>query len=69
MNNIDTMLQEVALRFPIGQRVRYFPVAGEDMHRLATIRSEPWRLGHGAIVIKITGQTGGVHVGHLERIT
>lgn len=65
---IDPELQEVARRFPIDQRVRFYPIAGEIDHVVTAIRSEPWRLGHGQIVIKIIGRTGGVHVGHLELI-
>lgn len=63
---MDPELAAVAQRFPIGARVRFFPIAGESASVTGTIRSAPWRLGHGAIVIKITGRTGGVHVGHLE---
>ena len=66
--NTDPELDEVALRFPIDQRVRYYPIAGETDHVVTAIRSKPWRLGHGAIVIKVFGRAGGVHVGHLEPI-
>ncbi|NTT88247.1 hypothetical protein [Tabrizicola fusiformis] len=65
---IDLELEEVARRFPLDQRVRYFPIAGEIDFVTTAIRSKTWRLGHGAIVIKIVGRSGGVHVGHLEAI-
>lgn len=65
---IDPELAACAQRFPIGERVRFFPIAGEVDSVTGAIRSEPWRLGHGTIVIKITGRAGGVHVGHLEVI-
>ncbi len=65
---MDPELEAVAQRFPIDQCVRFFPIAGETDSVTGTIRSAPWRLGHGAIVIKITGRAGGVHVGHLEVI-
>ncbi len=50
--------------FPIGQRVRYFPVSGRPEAIPAEVRSEPWELG-GRIVVLLTGKTGGVSVDHL----
>lgn len=64
----DPELEEVARRFPIDQRIRFYPIAGETSSITSAIRSEPWRLRHGQIVIKIVGRAGGVHVGHLELI-
>jgi hypothetical protein len=63
-------LAQVATMFPIGSEVFYFPVSGDDSpeYQHAEIRSEPWVLGSGDTVIKITGRTGGVHVGHLVRV-
>ena len=52
--------------FPVGTRVKYFPIFGEDKHEEAEIRSEAWALGHGELVIKITGRAGGVAISHLE---
>lgn len=54
--------------FPIGTHVRYYPVLRGEVFVRAVIRSEPWALGHGAVVIKITGRAGGVATEHLERI-
>ena len=65
---LDPELEEVARRFPVDARVRFYPIAGETDCETSTIRSEPWRLGHGTIVIKIVGRAGGVHIGHLELI-
>jgi len=62
------MLALARTSFPIGMPVKYYPVDGEARFIRANIRSEPWRLGHGAIVIKITGITGCVSVEHLERV-
>lgn len=62
----DVELQAVAQRFHLGQAVRFYPVAGERDAEVTKIRSEPWRLGDGQIVIKVEGRAGGVHVGHLE---
>lgn len=63
-------LAQVAAMFPIGSEVYYFPVAGDDHpeYQHAEIRSEPWVLGSGDTVIKITGRAGGVHVGHLVKV-
>lgn len=61
-------LIEARRKFPVGSAVRYWPVLGEDEPVEAEVRSEPWALGHGAIVVKITGKTGGVLVSHLDRL-
>ncbi len=55
--------------FPMGAAVRYYPVAGEASFVRAHVRSGPWALGHGAIVIRITGRAGGVLVDRLERVS
>lgn len=63
-------LTQVASVFPIGTSVLYFPIAG-DAHldyQQAEVTSEPWQLGHGEIVVKITGRTGGVSVDHLVKV-
>lgn len=65
---LEQALTEAERRFPIGRRVRFYPVAGEKHAEESTIRSKPWALGHGAIVIAIEGRRGGVLIGHLEVI-
>lgn len=57
-------------RFPIGARVKFFPISGEPEHQVSIVRSYPWMLGYGAIVIKIEGRRGGVLTTpeHLHRI-
>ena len=57
---------EIAERFPIGTWVRYWPVRGAAESRVTKIRSAPWKLGNGTIIIKIEGQAGGVHCKHLQ---
>ena len=53
-------------KHPIGTRMLYHPVRG-DMHaESVTVRSTAWRLGHGAIVAKVSGRAGGVLVEHLQ---
>ncbi len=61
-------LQQAQETFPVGTKVKYFPVMGEKAFRECEVRSEPWVLGHGAVVVKVTGMAGGVSVKHLERI-
>lgn len=50
----------------VGQKVWYYPVRGEKERRPSVVLSEPWALGHGAMVVRIEGQTGGVSPLHLE---
>ena len=54
-------LEEIANKFPVGTPVRYFPM-GDDIgeHVDTVVRSEPWTLGQGDIVIKVDGKSGGV---------
>jgi len=65
-----TDLEQTAQRFPIGQRVEYRPIADLNHVVETTVRSEPWRLGHGAIVVKVRGIAGGVSTApeHLKPI-
>lgn len=63
----DIVLQGYADLFPVGTPVKYFPIMSESKHVDCEIRSEPWRLGHGAIVVKVTGKAGGVSVDHLRK--
>jgi hypothetical protein len=60
-------LEQAAERFPVGAKVKFYPVSGEAKFQEAEVRSEPWALGHGQVVLKITGITGGVCVEHLEK--
>lgn len=52
--------------FPVGQKVLYFPIRDAFDYELCVVRSEPWELGHGAVVVKVTGRAGGVLVEHLR---
>lgn len=60
-------IEDARSAYPLGTPVRYFPASDSRSFVRATVRSEPWSLGHGAVVIKITGRTGGVAVEHLMR--
>jgi len=62
-------IEETKKKFPIGQKVKYFPVKCIDRFSEHEIRSEPWALGHGDIVIKVTGKTGGLSIDHLVLIS
>lgn len=53
---------------PVGTPVRYYPVDGEPDYVVTRIRSTPWALGHGEIVILVDERAGGVAVNHLEVI-
>lgn len=59
-------LDEAARRFPVGSAVRFYPVEGLPDFEDADVRSEPWALGHGQVVVAITGRAGGVAVEHLR---
>ncbi len=58
--NETEKIANVAKDFPIGTHVRYFSILGRPEFEPAVVRSEPWALGHGAIVVSITGRAGGV---------
>ncbi len=55
-------------QFPVGTRVRYFPIAGEKTFSEHATRSAPWQLGHGQVVVALTGKSGGVAVEHLQKL-
>ncbi len=54
------------MKTKIGQKVWYYPIRGESKRYATAVRSEPWALGHGAMVVKVNGIAGGVSVLHLE---
>ncbi len=71
MSNItlpEEELTAVRLRFPVGAKVFYRPVMGLPEQEETVVRSGPWRLGHGSIVLKVNGRAGGVSVDHLTLI-
>lgn len=59
--------EQFAAKAPIGTPVRYWPVlpCRDDEFVETAIRSEPWALGHGAIVVKVEGRAGGVSIEHI----
>lgn len=61
--------EEFNALYPIGTPVRYWPVLGvpgvnESVE--TKTRSEAWALGHGDVVVKIEGRTGGCYIEHME---
>lgn len=71
-NPIAAMKQRLALSETnakqltlVGMRVRLFD-ARTDVEALTT--SEPWQLGHGEWVVKVTGKSGGWSCANLEVI-
>ena len=61
------MTEEDASRmFPVGTKVKYFPISDEKEYTETSILSEVWALGHGELVVRVKGITGGVAVAHLE---
>lgn len=56
---------------PVGMPVRYFPVLPPTPSfppRETTTRSEAWDL-HGRPMVMVTGQSGAVHLAHVEPLT
>ena len=66
MNKRKMTAEDASNMFPIGTKVKYFPIFGEDKFEETEIRSAAWALGHGELVIKVNGRAGGVVVSHLE---
>lgn len=60
-------LDQVALKFPVGTKVKYFPILGLPSFTETHVTSEPWDLC-GSIVVKLHGKAGGFDVEHLEVI-
>ncbi|MGS1014078.1 hypothetical protein ACVCL0_09205 [Rhodanobacter sp. UC4450_H17] len=61
----DLTADAFTAQYPVGTPCRYYPVAGDSEHLKTKTRSEAWTLGHGAVVVKIEGRTGGVDINHL----
>lgn len=57
----------------IGTPVIYWKIIKDDGSRLEPVKteitSEPWKLGHGDMVCKVEGISGGVMLTHLDPIT
>ena len=64
----DARIEAARKAFPVGAKVIYRPIMGEPEQEETRVRSEPWMLGHGAIVLKIDSRAGGVSVDHLTLV-
>ncbi|OUR62030.1 hypothetical protein A9Q74_06160 [Colwellia sp. 39_35_sub15_T18] len=59
-------LVEFGEKFPIGTKVKYFPLATNSYFEESEIASEPWLLGHGEVVVKLKGKSGCYGTEHIE---
>jgi len=51
--------------YPVGTKVRYYPVSDEPHHEETRTRSKAWTLGSGHVVVAVEGRPGGVSIQHL----
>lgn len=60
--------EQFAAKAPVGTPVRYWPVLPRRGEQFVDtkIRSEPWALGHGAIVVMVESHAGGVSIEHID---
>ena len=65
-STLEARLEAARMRFPVGTPVIYHAVMGFSSKLETVVRSTPWALGHGDIVVKVEGITGGVSVDHLS---
>lgn len=56
---------EFAQAYPVGTPCRYYPLRGEPEFLETKIRSEPWVLAHGDVIVKVEGKAGGVLIDHI----
>ena len=54
--------------YPVGTKVRYFPIMGEHDSIDTTTRSPAWDLAQGTPIVAVTGKSGGVSLDHLKVI-
>lgn len=65
---MDMTVDEFNARYPVGSAMRYYPIRGEAGNIETKTRSEAWALGHGEVVVKIEGRTGGCCISHMEAL-
>lgn len=51
----------------LGMAVNYHRIVGRDECVPMYIASEPWKLGHGEVVVKLDGKAGGVSLMALSK--
>lgn len=78
MNKIERAIKdgearaaEFAKGFPVGTPCIYFPTKPFNRAEAVEtkIRSEPWVLGHGAVVVAVEGTAGGKLIDHIAAVT
>ena len=57
--------EEFNKKYKIGESFIYMSVSGTRGGVITKTRSEAWTLGHGEVVVKVEGVTGGVSINHL----
>ena len=63
----DMICEQFARQAPIGTACTYYPIKpfrAEEALK-TRIRSAPWVLGHGAVVVAVDGRAGGVSIEHI----
>ena len=60
-------IEQVQSKFPMGTKLKYYPIKGIDKFKETFVKSEPWDLC-GSIVLKVDGVRGGVDIDHLELV-
>jgi len=60
--------EQASQMFPIGTKVKYFPIMDDEKYKETEVRSDVWALGHGELVLKVIGISGCVSISHLEFI-
>ena len=58
--------EDACKMFPIGTKVKYFPIFGDSLYEETEIESNVWALGHGELVVKVKNTIGCVAISHLE---
>jgi hypothetical protein len=64
--NQPVAVSEFADKFPKGTTVNFYPIAGKRKPRVVVIRSLPWLLSDGTLVVKVKGITGAVSCALIE---
>ncbi|MFF2009137.1 hypothetical protein ACFVWY_08700 [Streptomyces sp. NPDC058195] len=55
-------------RYPVGTPVIAYPGTRDDEPLDTVTRSRAWTLGHGAAVVSVEGESGGIHLTHVDPI-
>lgn len=63
----EMIAADFAKAAPIGTECLYYPLKPfiRANAQRTKIRSQPWVLGHGAVVVKVEGRAGGVLIEHI----